>query len=210
MAGSLLRILILSAVLAGTSAASAQSTRPWIDPPSEAGAQSRPSTGSVSQDPAPGTKADPKPVAASPSHGPDTPREQTGKTNESLSAEEASGGRPLQSGTKSRPSKKAVAEQGTRSSSRRAAASSRELRRSGAVGSRHEAALSPGIASYRREGGTRGGSRSTRVGRIQGGGNSGLEVMNLRTIEFPDGRRINILTRPDRNTISELMRAPGY
>jgi hypothetical protein len=39
---------------------------------------------------------------------------------------------------------------------------------------------------------------------------SNLEVMNLRTIEFPDGRRIQILTRPDRRTLSELPDEPGW
>jgi hypothetical protein len=32
--------------------------------------------------------------------------------------------------------------------------------------------------------------------------------MTLRTIEFPDGRRVQILTRPRPEAMSELMEAP--
>jgi hypothetical protein len=41
---------------------------------------------------------------------------------------------------------------------------------------------------------------------IRDGGGEPLEVMNLRTIEFPDGRRIQVLTRPDPETLSEVLR----
>ena len=43
---------------------------------------------------------------------------------------------------------------------------------------------------------------------------AGLEVMTLRTIELPDGRRMNILVRPDPQTVRDLLaaaldRSPG-
>jgi len=34
--------------------------------------------------------------------------------------------------------------------------------------------------------------------------------MSLRTIEFPDGRRITILTKPSPGAMSEMARPPGY
>ncbi|WP_205789873.1 hypothetical protein [Microvirga makkahensis] len=51
------------------------------------------------------------------------------------------------------------------------------------------------------------GSRSARAERVREGIDAGLEVMTLRTIELPDGRRIQILTRPRPETMSELMGA---
>ena len=47
--------------------------------------------------------------------------------------------------------------------------------------------------------------RSTREERVRRGIDSGLELMTLRTIEYPDGRRIQILTRPDPGAMSELL-----
>jgi hypothetical protein len=35
-----------------------------------------------------------------------------------------------------------------------------------------------------------------------------LELMNLQTIELPDGRRFNVLTRPDRQMIEEFLPRP--
>lgn len=47
--------------------------------------------------------------------------------------------------------------------------------------------------------------RTTREDRVKRGIDSGLELMTLRTIEYPDGRRVQILTRPDPGAMSELL-----
>jgi hypothetical protein len=47
--------------------------------------------------------------------------------------------------------------------------------------------------------------RMTREDRVKRGIDSGLELMTLRTIEYPDGRRVQILTRPDPGAMSELL-----
>lgn len=47
--------------------------------------------------------------------------------------------------------------------------------------------------------------RMTREERMRRGIDSGLELMTLRTIEYPDGRRVQILTRPDQSAMSELL-----
>ena len=39
---------------------------------------------------------------------------------------------------------------------------------------------------------------------------NGLEIMNLRTIELPDGRRIRILTKPDPETVRRVLARPGF
>jgi hypothetical protein len=35
-----------------------------------------------------------------------------------------------------------------------------------------------------------------------------LEIMNLQTIELPDGRRYQVLTRPDPDTVEALLSGP--
>jgi hypothetical protein len=47
--------------------------------------------------------------------------------------------------------------------------------------------------------------RMTREERVRRGIDSGLELMTLRTIEYPDGRRVRILTHPDPGAMSELL-----
>jgi hypothetical protein len=47
--------------------------------------------------------------------------------------------------------------------------------------------------------------RVTRDERVRRGLDSGLELMTLRTIEYPDGRRVQILTRPSPGAMSELL-----
>ena len=47
--------------------------------------------------------------------------------------------------------------------------------------------------------------RMTRDERVRRGLDSGLELMTLRTIEYPDGRRVQILTRPSPSAMSELL-----
>jgi hypothetical protein len=43
----------------------------------------------------------------------------------------------------------------------------------------------------------RGGRGVRQFGSVQEAVDAGYVVMNLRTIEYPDGRRVQILTRPD-------------
>lgn len=43
---------------------------------------------------------------------------------------------------------------------------------------------------------------------VQDAVNSGLVVMNLRTIELPDGRRVTVLVRPDPRTLTNVMQRP--
>jgi hypothetical protein len=47
-------------------------------------------------------------------------------------------------------------------------------------------------------------ARVTRYGSVQEGIDAGLEVMRLQTIQLPDGRRIEVLTRPNQNIAGEL------
>ncbi|WP_201863187.1 hypothetical protein [Microvirga soli] len=47
-------------------------------------------------------------------------------------------------------------------------------------------------------------ARATRYGSAQEGIDAGLEVMRLRTIQLPDGRRIEVLTRPNQDIAGGL------
>jgi hypothetical protein len=47
-------------------------------------------------------------------------------------------------------------------------------------------------------------ARATRYGSVQEGIDAGLEVMRLRTIQLPDGRRIEVLTRPNQDIAGGL------
>jgi hypothetical protein len=47
-------------------------------------------------------------------------------------------------------------------------------------------------------------ARFSRYGSVQEGLDAGLQVMRLRTIQLPDGRRITVLTRPDQDIASGL------
>jgi hypothetical protein len=49
---------------------------------------------------------------------------------------------------------------------------------------------------------------SVRSARVRDAVNAGLEVMSLQTIELPDGRRIDVLVRPNPRTLSRLMDEP--
>jgi hypothetical protein len=48
-------------------------------------------------------------------------------------------------------------------------------------------------------------TRTTRFETVQEGIDSGLEVMTLRTVQLPNGRRIKFLTKPDPETMSQLL-----
>jgi len=47
-------------------------------------------------------------------------------------------------------------------------------------------------------------ARGMRYGSVQEGLDAGLQVMRLRTIQLPNGRRIEVLTRPDQDIASGL------
>jgi hypothetical protein len=210
MAGTLQRTLMLFALMACSSAAFAQSGRTWVDPPAQDGAQPQASTPPATPDTGPTNAADPKPAAASSSQAPGAANEQAGQSNENLHPQTPSGDAPAKPAVKNQTSRKAVAERRSRAPTGQAAASSRTSPRNGMIASRREPSAGRRIAVTRREGRSAAGPRGTRFGRAQGAPGSRLEVMNLRTIQFPDGRRVTILTRPNPDAMSELTRPPGY
>ena len=209
MAGHLQRLLTIFAVVASASAAFAQSGRPWIDPPVQEGAQPQTSAPAATPNAAPASTIDPKPAAALPGQAPVAADEQTKQSTESARSQTPSSDPSAPSGGKSRTSQKAETERRTPTPSPRAA-SRKSLPRTEAMTSRRGSPTRGSVAASRSEGRSTARSQGPRLGRVQGGPGTRLEVMNLRTIQFPDGRRVTILTRPNPEASSGLMRPPGY
>ncbi|MGO4527377.1 hypothetical protein AB4097_21295 [Microvirga sp. 2MCAF35] len=96
---------------------------------------------------------------------------------------------------------KSVAERKTRPASQQANGSTRDQRKGAQVvrrrGGTEMSQAEPRNAIERR-------ARIVRYGSVQEGLDAGLQVMRLRTIQLPDGRRIDVLTRPDQDIASGL------
>ncbi|MEZ0169722.1 hypothetical protein [Microvirga sp. TS319] len=170
-------------LIAGASTGYAQSSRAWVDPPPEAGAAS-----SSAAAPAISTS---KPAAP---HPPATDGNAASKTDA------ANRKQALQGTDEASPS---VGEEkpAAKTQPRKTVRENRDRRQQTRTAARGE----PSIRSRRTADRISGPSRADRV---REGINSGLEVMTLRTIEFPDGRRVQILTRPHPEAMSGLMEAP--
>ena len=210
----LLRTASLLSLLMGASAAIAQAERPWVDPPSEAGAQPQtavPSQGQPAQgQPAQGQPAPPatsdlsKPVSPS-SDADKAPASQTGQTDKSTDTAQSQSPsvapQPKPTVKKQTP-RRSVVERKTRAPSREASSGRNVRQRASAVRRGPVGSTGSIEASQTRN------RRTTRFETVQEGVDSGLELMRMRTIQFPDGRRITILTRPEPGTLSGLADEP--
>jgi hypothetical protein len=156
MATNVSRVLgaaALAGVLAGASAAVAQTKRPWVDPPPEAATQ-QPADSSAPADEPPDPEHTGSVARAEPSERP----AQAARSAQRPRSAQARSARPAQ----------------VRQTRRRAEIAS-------ARGPRRAAAEQPvDLQTIRTAAQAR---------------RAGLELMRLRTIEFPDGRRVDVLTR---------------
>lgn len=201
----LLSVAPILVLLASTSTGFAQTGRTWVDPPPEGAAP--PLSAAPSANPAsPAAKPEkPRPLPASPDHSASTTAKPASLSGEAEQDSESARAQPSSTASEQKPAvksqtrRKAVAEQKKRSASRKAAA--RNQRRDKVATHRGDPDVTGSVQSSRAER----RSRDARIERIRRGIDSGLEVMNLRTIELPDGRRINILTRPDPEFMSEIL-----
>ncbi len=196
MVGEMRRLLgtaSLMALLASASTGLAQTGRPWVDPPAESAPSPHASAPPASQ---PAPRAQPDQPKLAPSDQPassaaeDATLEQkeTRKSTASTQAAPPRAAATRKSVARGGPSKPGrVAERKPRSPTREATVARREPQRMMAN------SQGPRGVSYRN---------------AQEGIAAGLELMRMRTIEFPDGRRITILTKPGRETLSEL--GPPY
>jgi hypothetical protein len=179
------RMSLALGLLAATSYAHAQSPRPWVDPPSENGASA------PSSRPAPAEAK--KPDTAQPSSSTGT---STATKTEEAKREPVSRRTEEVSSATDKPV--------SRNTPKRIVTERKDRQQTRAVATRSE---QPRQTIQRRELAEQ-SVRSARAARVREGLNSGLQVMTLRTIEFPDGRRVQILTRPEPETMSELLGSP--
>ncbi len=171
----------LAGLLGSPLAALAQTGRSWVDPPPVSDTKTRPPASAPATLPAPPAQAAPPP--ASPA-----------EARTSTDAQPAEGASPRETVAVQQTKQKTAAERKVRASSR-ASASASSRKREAQVTRRRAAAAQVSQAERRRE-------RATRYGSVQEGLDAGLQVMRLRTIQLPDGRRFNVLTRPDQDIAS--------
>lgn len=192
----------LIGVLSATAPVLAQAGRPWVDPPSENG--TTPSTSPTPAPPAlPAQAATPAPATP-----PAPPPSSASAPTEAPKEKEAVASRPP---AESPPRKevageqaeKTVAERKIRRPTQQARTSTRPQKREQKITRRREPALDVSQSRAPRNGIER-RARITRYGSAQEGVDAGLQVMRLRTIQLPDGRRIEILTRPNQDIAGEL------
>ena len=188
----------LLTMILGAPAALAQAVRPWVDPPTEAGA-APPSQRAPDE-----VKAPAPPPAPAPSEVVTYPDPAAAQDDGVVSGEDTDlqAAPPAQSKSvqsKIRPKAAAPTETRVRKVTARTSAPTREIQKRARTASRsREVAASraePPRAERRRL-----AERSNSARRFMAiraaAASSGLEVMHLQTIEFPDGRRINVLVRP--------------
>lgn len=172
----------------------AQAGRPWVDPPSESETKLQAPSSAPSSLPVtpPAQAAVPNSAAPPVSY----PTETKVSTESPLADETA----PHKTATDNQTKQKAVTERKARAPSQQASSSARNQRREGQVVRRRATGTEVSQAQPRNAIERR--ARVTRYGSVREGLDAGLQVMRLRTIQLPDGRRIDVLTRPDQDIAS--------
>ena len=203
MAGGSGRWLVtatLLGALASSPASFAQEERPWVDPPPETGPQAPAAPPAAPSIPAPAQAAAPNPTPAAPQQASTAPPVRTVEEKKDVEAPSPTLSRKPASDDRVR--QKTAAEGKVRSSPPRQASSPVRKRNEEQAARRREPRTEVSRAEPRSSLERR--ARITRNGSIREEGGSDLQLMRLRTIELPDGRRIDILTRPDQDIASEL------
>ncbi|WP_147707753.1 hypothetical protein [Microvirga massiliensis] len=170
-----------------------QASRPWVDPPSTLGA---PPAAKDALTPAP--ELDPTVTNAIP-HPPPRPAPAT---SHAVPHPETTARAP----EKSEPDHQAAATRDEQEAPAKDEPRKAEIRKRSARASKdqHRNAQAAKRQAFARESGR---ERAPDGGAVLA---NGLEIMNLRTIELPDGRRIRILTKPDPETVRRVLARPEF
>ncbi len=180
--------------------AHAQSGRPWVDPPAESDAT--PLRPTPTATPAPvALPAKPAETVTSPAQQASKPALQSDTVNADAELQHPSDASQQNAATGDQVKPKPSIERKTRAS-QQASSSARSQKRNAQVERRREARTRMSQAEARNAFERR--ARFTRYGSVQDGLDAGLQVMRLRTIQLPDGRRITVLTRPDQDIASGI------
>ncbi len=195
----------LLGVLSAPAPVSAQAERAWVDPPAENAATS-PAAAPAPAAPAPQAPP-PPPQAAAPAPEPSSASTQAASDKPKVERSSPSRASPRKEAAsetaKKEQIKKSTAARKVGISEQTSRKAARTQKREGQTARRHEPNSEVSEVRPPRNGIER-RARITRYGSIQEGVDAGLEVMRLRTIQLPAGRRIDILTRPDQDLASEL------
>ena len=183
-------------LLPGAPTALAQASRPWVDPPSTFGA--RPAAKDTLT-PVPDPELDPAVTNAIP-HPP--PRPAPPATGHAVTHPETTARAP----ERSQPDHQAAATRDEQEASAKDEPRKAEIRKRSARASRdqHPNAQAAKRQAFARESGR---ERAPDGGAVLA---NGLEIMNLRAIVLPDGRRIRILTKPDPETVRRVLARPEF
>jgi len=198
LSGRWLLTASFAAILMSPIAAFSQAGRPWVDPPPETGA--KPPVPAPS--PAPPTPQAAAPSPASPPQQAATSPSQPDVQKADVASQPAPEVKERKAAANNQVKQKPVAERKSRASSQQANSSARSQKRNGQLVRRRE--TSTQISQAEPRSGVERRARISRYGTIQEGLDSGLQLMRLRTIQLPDGRRIEVLTRPDQDIASQL------
>ncbi|WP_040638719.1 hypothetical protein [Microvirga lotononidis] len=175
-------------------AAFAQSGRPWVDPPSETDGRVQAPVSAPASLPA----KPPAQVAAPPA-----PAHSDAKASvETRPVEDTTPPKPIKTASDKPTKQKAVVERKTRAASQQASSAPRNQRQ--ATQNVRRRASGTELSQAEPRNGIERRVRAARYGSVQEGLDAGLQVMRLRTIQLPDGRRIEVLTRPDQDIASGL------
>jgi len=182
----------------------AQAGRPWVDPPSDGEAKTQATT-TVPTPPPTSPQVGAHHGAPAPTQQASTPRppQDEEKNVETQSASEAV---PRKAAATEQGKQKVATERKVRGSSQQASMPTRSQSTERRVVRRREP--TPEMSEAQPRNGIERRARITRYGSMQEGLDAGLQVMRLRTIQLPDGRRIQVLTRPDQDLASGL--SDGY
>lgn len=194
----------LISVLLATAPVFAQAGRPWVDPPPESGTtpSSPPTPAPVASAPA----AQPSQAAASvpaPQPSSASAPSEPPKEKDAVASRSPAEVTPRREGAGEQVEQKTATERKVRRPQQQARSATRPQKREEQTARRREPALEVSQARPPRNGIER-RARITRYGSVQEGVDAGLEVMRLRTIQLPDGRRIEVLTRPNQDIASQI------
>ncbi len=205
MAGSSGRWLLtasLISVLSATAPVLAQAGRPWVDPPPENGttpaSPPAPAASAPAVQPSQAAASAPAPQPTSASASSETPKER-----EAVASRPPAEVSPRKEGTGEQVEQKTVTERKVRPPAQQTRSTTRPQKREEQTARRRQPGVEVSQARSPRNGIER-RARITRYGSAQEGVDAGLEVMRLRTIQLPDGRRIEVLTRPNQDIASQL------
>lgn len=182
-----------SLILLGATAAAAQASRPWVDPPAATGAPSTSSDPSSGSDEEvwmpPFTTGSIAPKRAD-RQAAAKPRAASEHVQPQVTAPKASARRPTDA---------------TRDRDRARVATPAKARK---LATAAEKQTGPRLQASDRQIAARLSSSERRFKTVRDAVDAGYRIATIRTIEFPDGRRVQVMTRTDPGTELDLLDRP--